>query len=77
MLIQTVSHQTFESNQECVAVLNNLLIACCNNRDYYNGFNVIVVSAVLNGAHHGPINAPHFPLEISATMSSFVLVVNC
>lgn len=49
MLIQTVSHQTFESNQECVAVLNNLLIACCNNRDYYNGFNVIVVSAVLNG----------------------------
>ncbi|OAO15816.1 hypothetical protein AV274_2457 [Blastocystis sp. ATCC 50177/Nand II] len=42
MLIQTVSHQTFESNQECVAVLNNLLIACCNNRDYYNGFNVIV-----------------------------------
>lgn len=47
MLIQTVNNQVFENDKECVAILNNLLIACCNNRDYYNGFSVIVVMVVL------------------------------
>ena len=34
---------SFENEADCVEVYNNLLIACCNNRDYFDGYNVIVV----------------------------------